>query len=550
MEKTIFFWKGEKTEIEPGKSIAQMLPEGQWMDDDPVILIKVNQKIADLNYIPQTDDLIEPLPLSSSDGWRAYQRGLIFMFIRAAAEVIPGAQVSILHSLGSGLYCEARNVQTSPFDIDEIGRKMRQYVEENIPFELTEISKEEAIAHYTNTNQLDKARLLAYREKDYFKIYRLGNAMDYFYGYMPPSTQYLQRFLLHYEMPGIMLLQPSRSNPAAEIEYKDRPKLLHVFRQSERWAQLLNCTTVADLNDMVGAGTLEEFILVNEARHDKEISEYAHRICEQNKRLVTVAGPSSSGKTTFTQKLRLQLRANGKKPIMISLDNYYIDRDKVPAQEDGSIDLEHINTLRLDMFNDHLARLLVGEEVQIPRFDFQTAKSIEDSGNFIKLDNDGVLLIEGIHGLNDELTASVDRSEKFKIYISALTQLNLDRHNRIPTTDVRLIRRMVRDFAHRSATAETTLSMWPSVLAGEERWIFPFQERCDVMFNSTLMYELLFLKPLAQKLLLDVAEDSIYFSEANRLSKFLNYFIDPGEGNIIPNTSLLREFIGGGVFEQ
>ena len=550
-EKMTIQWNGAEQNIEVGKRMSELLPPEQYKGNNPVMLIKVNHKIGDLNYIPQEGDTIEDLTLATMDGWRAYQRGLIFLFILAAKECLPGSEASILHSLGSGVYIEVNGVTLSPFDLDRIGRKMREYVDENKPFQLSEISKAEALVHYQHTHQPDKAALLAFREgKETFKIYRFENMRDYFFGYMPPSSGYLQRFQLEFEWPGLVLLQPAMDNPNEPIAYHSSHKLMHVFRESERWARLLECTTVADLNQLIKDGGIEEFILVNEARHDKEIAEYAHYICEQKTRLVTVAGPSSSGKTTFTQKLRLQLRANGKKPVMISLDNYYADRNTIPLQEDGSIDLEHINTLQLDLFNEHLERLLAGEKVQIPRFDFPTGRCIRESGRWLEIGEDGILLIEGIHGLNDELTASVIRKDKFKIYISALTQLNLDRHNRIPTTDVRLIRRMVRDSQHRNADAETTLAMWSSVRAGEDRWIFPYQERCDVMFNSTLVYELAFLKRYAYPLLQAVAQDSPYFSEANRLLKFLNYFSDPGPEDGIPNTSLLREFIGGGVFEQ
>lgn len=547
-----YIWDGKEIVMDIGQSILDQLPEDECFSDDPTMLVKVNHRINDLHYQPQEGDVIESLRVSTPDGWRAYQRGLIFLFIMATKSCMHDANVDILHSLSSGVYCEVVSATPlSPFNLDQINRQMRAYIDEKQPFVLSEISKEEALAHYDRTKQTDKAELLAFRyEKDAFKIYSCGHMADYFFGYMPPSTAYLQRYALEFEWPGVALLQPVMNQPSEPIVYNSSHKLMHVFRESERWAKLVDCTTVSDLNRMVENNQLEEFILVNEARHDKETAEYAHYICEQNARLITIAGPSSSGKTTFTQKLRLQLRANGKKPVMISLDNYYEDRDKIPLEEDGTIDLEHIKTLRLDLFNQHLKELLAGESVQIPRFDFPTGKSITESGKWTKLDENGLLLIEGIHGLNEQLTASIDREQKFSIYISALTQLNLDRHNRIPTTDVRLMRRIVRDYSHRNADAETTLSMWNSVRAGEDRWIFPYQEQCDVMFNSTLMYELLFLKRYAYPLLSAVPQTSDYFSEANRLLKFLNYFVDPGSEEGIPNTSILREFIGGGVFEQ
>lgn len=547
-------WDGKEKELPKGLSLEDILGPEQGRSDNPIIVAKVNNRVVELSYIPENGDAIIPLDLRSSEGNRTYRRGLLHTFIRAALAVIPDCNVWVETSVDSGLYCEIdASEPLDPFLVDRIGRTMREYIEKDQPFVRRLINKEEAIDLYEANGQLDKARLLAFREDEVFKIYTAGGYSDYFYGHMPPSTGYLQKFRLIYEMPGLIMLYPQMEDLTAELTFHAPRKLMHVFRESNRWARILDCDTIADLNDLTfDEDKLAEFILINEARHDAETHDMAKLIEKSGARLVLVAGPSSSGKTTFTQKLRLQLRMQGKKPVMLSLDNYYIDRDQIPLEEDGTVDLENINTLDLPLFNEHLTKLLHGDKVEIPSFNFEIAKREPHSKRTLRLDKDDVLLVEGIHGLNESLTESIPGNEKFKIYISALTQLNLDRHNRISTTDVRLLRRLVRDYASRGSSAEDTLAMWPSVRAGENRWIFPYQERADVMFNSTLVYELLYLKKEALPLLTAIDEQSEYFSEANRLLKFLKYILPPQEGSewLIPNTSLLREFIGGGVFDR
>lgn len=550
----LFTWDGEERSCIPGQSLEDLLGASEKFKEDPTILAKINGRIRELHYQPQEGDTITSLPLSSSEGNMAYERGLLHTLIRASRAVLPGCHVVVEHSILSGLYCEIEaSTPLTPFDVDRIGRKMREMVDADGPFVRRLMDKEDAIRLYESSGQTEKSRLLAVREDHQFKVYESGGYSDYFYGYMPPSTGYLQRFRLVYEMPGLVLLLPRPYRMEMPNSFDTPRKLLHVFRESERWGRILNCRTVADLNELASdEEKLQEFILINEARHDAELYEIARQIEASKARLVLIAGPSSSGKTTFTQKLRLQLRMRGKNPVMLSLDNYYLDRHILPVQEDGSVDLENINTLDLPLLNQHLSELLQGMEVSIPRFDFEVARRDHERCVPMRLETDDILLVEGIHGLNESLTAAIPGNEKFKIYISALTQLNLDNHNRIPTTDVRLLRRMVRDYASRNTSAEATLAMWPSVRAGEEAWIFPFQERADVMFNSTLVYELLYLKQDAYPLLRKITVESPQYSEAVRLLRFLKYFVNPPEGSVslIPNTSLLREFIGGGVFER
>lgn len=550
METISVKWNGENREVIKGESLEEIIGKQLGKSENPVIVAKVTKRLRELRYIPCENDEIYTLDLSSPEGNRAYQRSLLHIFIRAVRESIQGGSVDVQHSMGDGIYCEVIGPRSiTPFDLDVIERRMRKIVDSDEPFVREIISKAEAIALYKNEGQTDKSRLLEYRPRDEFKVYTCGGMSDYFYGYMAPSTGYIRRFKLQYQSPGLVLLFPPTKDPMAELVFVQRPKLAHVFRQSEKWADILNCGTVADLNDMVMRGQLNDFIRINEALHEKVISDIADDICDSGRRVVLVAGPSSSGKTTFTQRLGIQILVNGKKPVRISLDNYYIDRDKILPGDDGKVDLEDINTLDIALFNEHLSKLIDGEEVEIPVFNFKTGKR-EEKGSPFKINANQLIMIEGIHGLNNKLTEVVPDDLKFKIYISALTQLNLDHHNRIPTTDVRLIRRMVRDNAHRGASFETTIRMWPSVRAGESKWIFPFQEQCDVMFNSTLVYELLYLKKLAYPLLEAVPMESEAYLEANRLVKFLNYFIEPGSDAEIPRTSILREFIGNGCFEQ
>jgi len=511
----------------------------------------VNTAVRDLSYKPAGGEDITFLTPGDQTGNSVYLRGLLHVLLQAVKKTMPERELFIEHSMNEGIYCEVRgDEEFSPFDLEHIEREMKKICELDEPFVRQLISREEAIAFYRAEGNTDKARLLKHREDAVFKVYSCGGVSEYFFGHMPPSTGYVGRFALVMTPPGFVLLYPKQKNPEGEFHFTPSPKLAHVFRQSERWADILGVGTVPDLNDLVERGDLPDFIRVNEALHERTISDIASRIVREKRRIVLVSGPSSSGKTTFAQRLAVQLRAAERKTAMISLDNYYLERTKLQPKPDGTYDLEDINALDVPLFNQNLCDLLAGKEVQTPRFDFKTKKSVP--GKVVKLDDDRILLIEGIHGLNETMTCAVDPDEKFKIYISALTQLNLDSHDRISTSNSRFIRRLVRDHMHRGMSAERTLSIWPSVREGEDRWIFPYQEQCDVMFNSTLVYELLFLKKLAMPLLLDVKKDSPNFIEANYLAKLLKYFVDPKpeDEQEIPRTSILREFIGGGSFEQ
>ncbi len=537
-----------ETDAKTLEALAAELFPGHPDANNPVVAALVDSKLRELTHQVKDGSAIEFLDLTASIGIRVYERGLCYLMIRAIADVLPGAKLDIQHSIGSGLYCELERAQAlTPALVAQIENRMRQIVALNAPFTREKTTRGEAMEHYNAVGQPDKARLLKFRPLESFQLYKFLGMRDYFYGYMAPHSGYLQRFRLELRMPGFVLIRPSAFDPEAPLESPMIPKLSRIFRESERWADILECGTVADLNEMVESGSLPEFIRVNEALHENSIANIAREISKAKSRVALIAGPSSSGKTTFAERLMIQLRVLGLRPVSISLDNYYINREMIPIGPDGQRDFEDINTLDLELLNEHLAMLIAGEEIGMPVFDFHSGERLKEHRP-MRLAKDQVLVIEGIHGLNGQLTRLIPPELKFKVYISALTQLNLDAHNRIQTTDVRLLRRMIRDHQYRGASAERTMGMWPSVRRGENKWIFPFQEHSDAMFNSALDYELLFLKPLARELLAKIPEGHPLYLEANRLIKFLNYVLEQTDLTHIPQTSILREFLGGSCF--
>ncbi|HWQ57626.1 MAG TPA: nucleoside kinase, partial [Clostridia bacterium] len=406
----------------------------------------------------------------------------------------------------------------------------------------------DAVAFYEKDGQIDKANLLRWRNFNYFDVYTAEGYMDYFYGEMAPSTDYCDVFRLRYEQGALIMLMPRSDEPDVPSDYTELPKLAFVFRQSDEWGNLMKCATVNELNTMVKNGSVRELIRVNEALHEKSYASVADGIVEKKARAVLVSGPSSSGKTTSAHRIATQLRVLGHEPIMLSLDNYYLDRDQIPSDEHGEKDLENINTLDIPRFNADLAAILRGEEVETPLFDFLTGKRAPQ-GLVVRAKEDQPLIVEGIHGLNPRLVSGgIDEGKLFRVYVSALTTLNLDDHNRIRTTDVRLLRRLVRDYNTRGASMERTLSMWPSVRKGEETWIFPYQENADAFLNTTLVYEIAVLRKYVFPLLQEVSAESRCFAAARDIVKFLNYFLDANVEDEIPPTSILREFIGGCTF--
>lgn len=541
------FVNGEEKEFDPGVTILEVLGSSKEVGEPLVAL--VDGEVAELTKRIHYDVSLAPITLRNPLGVRAYMRSLSFLLVKAVKHVLPEAKVTIEHSLSKGIYGEIHSTRKiNAQDIETIKNKMHSIVARDEKIEKIKLKRDEVIRIFADYGMDDKLRLLKYIKHPYIDLYKCGHLYDYFYGSMVPSTGYLQIFDLHFYDPGFILMYPHAEDPFSIPPFKDLPKLARVFKEAEEWARILDVGDVGGLNDKVETGEINDIILVNEALHEKKIANIADRIYARKDELkiVLIAGPSSSGKTTFAQRLAIQLRVLGLKPYPISLDDYFVDRECTPKDDDGNYDFESIRALDLDLFNKHLTALLKGEAIELPQFNFCTGLR-EWKGKNYKMDADSILVIEGIHGLNEQLTSSIPRQNKYKIYISALTQLNIDNHNRIPTTDGRLLRRIVRDFKYRSRSAETTILTWPQVRAGEEKNIFPFQEEADIMFNSELVYEMCVLKKYAKPLLQEINSNSSAFLEANRLLKFLSYFLEADE-DIIPSNSILREFIGGCCF--
>ena len=510
--------------------------------------VRVGGETLPLNAEAHEGDQAQLLTYASTEGRLIYERSLWFVFLLAVKRLFPERRVRLEHSLGNGVYAVITgDVALTPQAVHQIENEMRKIVAADLPFEKHEVTKAQAMAHFEATGQFDKVELLKYRPYETFQLYSLGGMLEYFYGVMAPSTGCLGVFTLKYHMPGVVLQLPDPTDPSQVAPFYDVPKLMKTFAQSARWNEILDCRNAADLNRMAEKRQLREFIRVNEALHEKSISAIADQFAQSGARLILIAGPSSSGKTTFSHRLSIALKVLGLKPMAISLDDYYINREDIPYDENGEQDLERLDTLDVDLFNEHLVRILQGEAVETPTYDFKTGRRTNIT-HTVHAEADQPIIIEGIHGLNDELTREVERSLKFKIYISALTTLNLDDHNRIRTTDARLLRRMVRDYQFRGTLPERTMSMWPSVRRGEEKYIFPFQEEADVMFNSSLAYEMCILKKYVYPMLLNLSPDSPHYTMARRLVKFLNYFQSADVEDEIPVNSILREFIGGCCF--
>ena len=484
-------------------------------------------------------------------GFSAYRRSMILLLLKAIRQVGGEEQadrVWIHFAVSEGLYVTLRGQKgvTAKF-LHEVKAAMKELVKRDIVISKEAVDTDKAIALFGRLGMEDKEKLFHYRMASKVNTYSLDGFCDYFYGYMVPGSGYLKYFELYPWDEGFVLQIPTREQPETVPPFAPEPKLFAIQKESMEWSELMEVTTAGDLNERVVTGKISDLILIQEALQEKKIAQIASEIAaDPKKKLIMIAGPSSSGKTTFSHRLAIQLAVSGIKPHPIPMDNYFVDREKTPRDENGNYDFERVDALDIELFNQNMSDLLAGKEVELPEFDFRLGKR-KYTGNRLQLGEKDVLVIEGIHALNDQLSHSLPRENKFKIYISALTQLNIDEHNRIPTTDGRLLRRIIRDARTRGTSAKNTIAMWPSVRRGEEQYIFPNQEEADVMFNSALIYELAVLKTYAQPLLFGIERTAPEYVEAKRLLKFLDYFVAiPGES--IPQNSLLREFIGGGCF--
>lgn len=503
-------------------------------------------KVLELGDVVCKDTNLKAITYQDEEGRRIYERSLRFVFLMAATRCFPGEKVRIEHSVGGGIYLVIEGRRLYPGDVQTLEETMRDIVAEDIPFRKERWTRSRAIEQFTRQGDHETARLLSYRPYDYFNVYLADGLAEYFYGAMLPSTAWVRVFSLHLRTPGLVLLAPDKRDPEQPAPFINMPKQMATFRQSNYWCRVLECTDAADINDLVRENKLRDFIRVNEALQDKSIAEIADEAISRGARVLLIAGPSSSGKTTFANRLNIHLRVNGLRPVIISMDDFYRNRSELPLEEDGQADLEALTALDVPLFRQCIGSLLTGQETMMPRFDFTTQRRAEKP-YAMKLAGDQPLIIEGIHGLNPELHEGFDPKLLFKIYISELTCLNLDGHNRIRTTDARLLRRIVRDHQFRNTSPLDTLKMWDKVRRGEEKWIFPYQENADVMFNSALHYELPIFRRIAYDLLRSIPRENDQYHKCNRIVKILNYLL-PAPENIldeIPPLSILREFIGG-----
>jgi uridine kinase len=519
--------------------------------DSQLVAAVVNHDLHELTYPIEIESIVEPLYMESPDGARIYRRSLTFLLEMAFADLFPAAALFVDHSVASGgYYCQVTGrEELTEAEVEALKLHMQELIEADLPFEKRDMPLDEVIEFFRQKGDDDKVSLLRYRRKDFLTMYSLGEHMDYLHGYMVPSTGYLRWFDLMAVKGGFILHYPRRHAPKELLPLPEYPKLLSTFRQYGEWLNKLGIANAGALNDAIQSGRSDQVILVSEAFHEQHLSDIARQIAERidRSRLILIAGPSSSGKTTTSRRLAVELLALGISPFPLELDNYFLPRSRTPVDEDGKSDFETIDALDLNLLAEHLQKLILGEKAQLPRFNFRLGMS--EAGEEIQLKAGQPIILEGIHGLNPRLIPESLSGEAFRIYVSALTQLNLDRHNRVSTTDTRLIRRIVRDARDRGYSAAQTIANWESVRRGEKRHIFPFQENADVMFNSALVYELAALKPLAEPLLRQVQHGTPEFIEAKRLLAFLEWFL-PLDINLVPETSIMREFLGGSILKN
>lgn len=514
-----------------------------------IILARVNGKLSELTKTLNEDASVEFITTGEKFGEESYKRSATLILTKAVADILgKGTDLIVQFSVHKGYYCEIMGHMPIQQDIlDKIKDRMKEIVLNDYPISKKTVSPEEAAVFFNENGMEEKVKLLKYRRSSWVNLYLLEGIADYYYGYMAPSTGYIKKFDLIPYHDGFVMQMPTAQSPEILLPFKPSEKVFHVLKESTLWGERIGISNARELNELICKGDFLNLMLVSEALQEKNIADIAENIYQSGKRIVLIAGPSSSGKTTFSHRLSVQLRAKGLKPHPIAVDDYFLDRDKTPRDEKGNYDFECLEALNVELFNRDMNKLLEGEKVELPTFNFLTGKSEYGKNHFLQIGKEDVLVIEGIHCLNDALTSLIPKEDKYRIYISALTQLNLDEHNRIPTTDGRLIRRIVRDAAKRGAEAADTIAMWYSVRRGEEENIFPYQENADVHFNSALVYELSVLKQFAEPLLFQIRPEQPEYEEAKRLLRFLDYFVSVTSEHI-PKNSILREFIGGSYF--
>ena len=542
----------EIRQYEAGTTYLEIAKEYQKEYSHDIVLVTVDGKLQELHKKVNRDCTLNFETTACDSGHKTYKRSMSLLLVKAIYDVAEHENVDkvrIHYSVSKGYYCTIEgNVVLDQQFLDQVEARMHQMVEADLPINKKSVNTDDAIATFARYGMHDKEKLFAYRRVSKVNIYSINEFEDYYYGYMVPSTGYLKYFKLYLYDDGFVLQMPEQKEPEIVPPFEPQNKLFHVLKESTSWGDMQGIETVGALNDRITKGDVRETVLVQEALQEKKIAEIAATIAARPElKFILIAGPSSSGKTTFSHRLSVQLRACGLVPHPIAVDNYFVEREENPVDENGDFDFECLEAVDVELFNRQLGDLLAGKEVVLPRFNFVTGHK-EYGPDVTKLGKNDVLVIEGIHCLNPKLTQSLPDENKFKIYISALTQLNIDEHNRIPTTDGRLLRRIVRDARTRGASVARTINMWPSVRKGEEKNIFPYQEEADVMFNSALIYELAVLKPYVEALLFGVDRKAPEYVEAKRLLKFLDYFVGIGSENV-PTNSLLREFIGGGCFQ-
>lgn len=542
---------GQKREVEAGTTYEQIVEEYQVQYDGLIALVAASGKIKELFKTIKKDCVLDFFTLKDSVGYKTYVRSATMLFLKAVNDVFgkPALQqCRVQFSVGNGTYIYVNNaISVDEDSAGKIKERMQQLVDAKMPYMKKAYGMDDAMELFEREGMEDKMKLLKYRRSSYVNVYEMDGYYDYYYGYMLPNAGYVKWFdVLAYDE-GFMLVLPRQKEPNVLQPFEDRPKLFKTLKESEKWGQEIGMETVGDLNDRICNGSLSDMILVHEAQQERRIGEIARDIVSKGHvKFVMIAGPSSSGKTSFSHRLSIQLRTLGKVPHPIGLDDYYKDREFTPRDEDGNYDFECLEAIDVELFNRDMSRLLAGERVELPTFSFKTGKR-EYNGKFMQLGADDILVVEGIHGLNPKTSTALPEESKYKIYISSLTSLNVDAHNRIPTTDGRLLRRMVRDARTRNTDARQTMEMWASVRRGEEKYIFPFQEEADSMFNSALIYELAVIKQFAEPLLFGIDKSEAEYYEAKRLLKFLGYFLGVSSEKL-PNNSLCREFVGGSCF--